>query len=80
MKRFRKMINVALKNEWMEKDPFRAYKFKFTKYEQGYLTADELLQLEKNKFYQPKTSDFFLRQDHYIFICLNENLIIWVCL
>lgn len=39
MERFRKMINVALKNEWMEKDPFKAYKMKFTKYERGFLTA-----------------------------------------
>ncbi len=50
MERFRKMINVALKNEWMEKDPFRAYKLKFNKYERGYLTAEELEQLENKHF------------------------------
>lgn len=31
------MINVALKNEWMEKAPFKAYKLKFTRYERGHL-------------------------------------------
>ena len=50
MERFRKMINVALKNEWMEKDPFKAYKMKFTKYERGYLTANELERIEKKDF------------------------------
>ena len=49
MERFRKMINVTLKNEWIEKDPFRAFKFKFIKYERGYLTIDELHDLEKKK-------------------------------
>jgi site-specific recombinase XerD len=50
MERFRKMINVALKNEWMEKDPFKAYKMKFTKYERGFLTAKELDRIERNEF------------------------------
>ncbi len=50
MERFRKMINVALKNEWMEKDPFKAYKLKFTRYERGCLTAAELKILEEKEF------------------------------
>jgi site-specific recombinase XerD len=50
MERFRKMINVALKNEWLEKDPFKAYKLKFTKYERGYLTAKELERIERKDF------------------------------
>ncbi len=31
----------------LERDPFQAYKFKFTKYERGYLTADELQEPER---------------------------------
>lgn len=50
MERFRKMINVALKNEWMEKDPFKAYKLKFIKFERGYLTEEELQKLESKEF------------------------------
>lgn len=50
MERFRKMINVALKNEWMEKDPFKAYKLKFNRFERGYLTEDELSVLEEKNF------------------------------
>jgi len=48
--RFRKMINVALKNEWMDKDPFKAYKPKFTKYERGFLTPKELMTIEEKQF------------------------------
>jgi len=50
MERFRKMINVALKNEWMEKDPFKAYKLKFNKYEKGYLTVEQLELIENKQF------------------------------
>lgn len=50
MERFRKMINVALKNDWMEKDPFKAYKMKFTKFERGYLSAEELERIEAKEF------------------------------
>jgi site-specific recombinase XerD len=50
MERFRKIINVALKNEWMEKDPFKAYKMKFTKYERGFLAAKELERIERKEF------------------------------
>jgi site-specific recombinase XerD len=50
MERFRKMVNVALKNEWMEKDPFKAFKPKFTKYERGFLSAEELETIELKEF------------------------------
>lgn len=50
MERFRKMINVALKNDWMEKDPFKAYKLKFNRYERGFLTSEELTAIEIKEF------------------------------
>ena len=34
----------------MEKDPFKAYKLKFVKYERGYLNDDELKILEEKEF------------------------------
>ncbi|MEJ7678718.1 MAG: site-specific integrase [Segetibacter sp.] len=66
MERFRKMINVALKNEWMEKDPFRAYKLKFNKYERGYLTAEELELIENKQF---KIERLHYVKDLFIFSC-----------
>jgi len=66
MERFRKMIDVGLKNEWMEKNPFRAYKMKFTKFERGYLTAKELEGIEVKDF---KSERLQFVRDLFIFGC-----------
>jgi site-specific recombinase XerD len=66
MERFRKMINVALKNEWIEKDPFKAYKIKFVKFERGYLTEFELDELEQKEF---KIERLQMVKDLFIFSC-----------
>jgi site-specific recombinase XerD len=66
MERFRKMINVALKNEWIEKDPFKAYKLKFNKYERGYLSYEELTILEKYNFNIERLE---VVRDLFIFSC-----------
>jgi site-specific recombinase XerD len=66
MERFRKMINVALKNEWMEKDPFKAYKLKFTKYQRGFLNAEELDIIERKEF---KIERLQFVKDLFIFSC-----------
>ncbi len=42
IERLRKMTNLAIKHEWLEKDPFVQYKSSFLKTERGYLTANEL--------------------------------------
>ncbi|UGU15956.1 phage integrase SAM-like domain-containing protein [Sinomicrobium kalidii] len=46
LERVRKMMNLALKLEWLEKDPFRKFQLKFTKTDRQYLTEHELQQLE----------------------------------
>ena len=66
MERFRKMINVAFKNEWMEKDPFKAFKLKFVKFERGYLTEFELDELEQKEF---KIERLQTVKDLFIFSC-----------
>lgn len=66
MERFRKMINVALKNEWMDKDPFKAFKPKFIKFERGYLTEEELEQIEVKEFAIDRLQSV---QDLFIFSC-----------
>ena len=66
MERFRKMINVALKNEWLDKDPFRAYKLKFNRYERGYLTETELKKIEEKDF---KINRLQAVKDLFIFSC-----------
>lgn len=46
IERFRKMTNMVLRMEWIEKDPFAKYQQKFEKVERGYLTNDELCKIE----------------------------------
>ncbi|MEO7801970.1 MAG: site-specific integrase, partial [Ginsengibacter sp.] len=66
MERFKKMINVALKNEWMEKDPFKAYRLKFTRFERGYLTDEELKLIETKEFSIERLNSV---KDLFIFSC-----------
>lgn len=44
------MTNMALRMEWIEKDPFAKYQQKFDKVERGFLTKDELCKVETRHF------------------------------
>ena len=46
IERFRKMINVAIRMEWIERDPFAAYQQKFERVEREYLSKEELAKIE----------------------------------
>jgi site-specific recombinase XerD len=50
IERLRKMINLAVKMEWIEKDPFIAHKAKFIKVQRGFLSQEELLRIENKEF------------------------------
>ncbi|MBR8534011.1 site-specific integrase [Carboxylicivirga sediminis] len=50
MERFRKMINMAVKLEWLEKNPFDKYRLNFKKTERAFLTPQELQRLEEKHF------------------------------
>lgn len=50
IERFRKMINLAIRNEWINEDPFIKFQAKFLKVERGYLTKEELSTIEKRAF------------------------------
>lgn len=50
MERLRKMIGLAVKMDWLEKDPFAKYKFHFDKVERGHLSKDELNTLINKSF------------------------------
>ena len=49
IERFRKMINLALRMEWLDKDPFAKYKQKFEKVERGFLSSGELKAIERQR-------------------------------
>lgn len=46
IERFRKMINMAVRMEWVDKDPFDKYIQKFDKVNREFLTKEELIKIE----------------------------------
>ena len=52
LERFKKLMNLAIKLGWMEKDPFRDYKMKFDKFDRAYLNKRELDIIEETQFYR----------------------------
>jgi hypothetical protein len=49
LKNLRKVINLAVKNEWLEKDPFQKFKSKIIEVKRDYITKEELQRLEDLK-------------------------------
>lgn len=66
LERFCKMVNLAIKLDWIEKNPFHSYQMKFEKVERECLTRAELVNLEKKQFNIPRLQ---LIKDLFIFSC-----------
>lgn len=66
IERLRKMINLAVRMEWMEKDPFTAHKAKFIKVQRGYLTQEELELIEQKEFSIERLQQV---KDLFVFSC-----------
>lgn len=49
IRNFRKIINNAIKNDWLDKDPFRSYRVKLRETKRVFLTKDELSILEEKE-------------------------------
>lgn len=47
IQRLKKVINLAISNEWLDKNPFVKFKIKYNKKDRGFLTKSELDILEK---------------------------------
>lgn len=50
LERFCKMVNLAVRLEWLDRNPFQAYQLKFDKVEREYLTKEELARIENKHF------------------------------
>jgi site-specific recombinase XerD len=50
IERFCKMVNLAVRLEWLDRNPFQAYQLKFDKVERQYLTKVELARIEGKHF------------------------------
>lgn len=66
MERFRKMISMAVRMEWLEKDPFAKYQQKFDKVERDFLTEEELSIMENKGF---TVSRLEWVRDLFVFSC-----------
>ena len=66
IQRFRKIIKVAVAENYLDKDPFMLYRAKQVKIEIVYLTPEELEKFEKHVFAQPRLQ---LVQDLFVFSC-----------
>jgi integrase len=63
LERLMKMVNMAVRLEWIERDPFRNYRLKFKKSERVYLSERELRLIEQTSFTLPgieRIKDVFL--------------------
>jgi site-specific recombinase XerD len=66
VKNFRKIVNTALKYEWLNKDPFLKYQVKLKEVERGFLTQEELNAIEKLQFAVHRIE---MVKDVFIFAC-----------
>lgn len=66
IERFRKIINMAIRNEWLIRDPFQKFQPKFIKKDRGYLTEEELLAIENKAF---SIERILVIRDMFIFSC-----------
>ena len=66
LERLMKMTNLALKLEWLDKDPFRNYKLNFIKNESNYLSQREIDLITNTTF---KSETYERVKDVFLFSC-----------
>ena len=66
IQRLRKVVTMSVRLEWLDKDPFRQYKCKFTKSERTYLSETDLAKIENKVFAVGRLTYI---QDLFIFSC-----------
>jgi len=66
LERLKKMVTLAVKLEWLDKDPFQKFQLKFVKYDRQYLTERELDLIENTYFNQERLERV---KDIFLFSC-----------
>lgn len=64
--RLRKMTTLAFKLQWINKDPFKNYKFRYKKVETAFLSTNELKLLEN---YELASDTLKVIRDYFLFAC-----------
>ncbi|MGQ1787484.1 site-specific integrase [Saccharicrinis sp. GN24d3] len=68
IKNFKKVINIAVKNEWLDKDPFAKYKTSLVEVKREFLTKEELKKLRELKISIPRLD---IVRDLFVFSCYS---------
>ena len=66
LERFKKIINLGIKLEWISKNPFNQFQLKFDKYDRQYLTERELQLIEDTYFNNDRLEKV---KDCFLFSC-----------
>ena len=66
LERFKKIINLGIKLEWISKNPFSQFQLKFDKYDRQYLTERELQLIEDTSFNNDRLEKV---KDCFLFSC-----------
>ena len=66
IERLRKMVSLAFKMEWIDKDPFIKFEAKYERKERTFLTNEELQAIENKQFSIPRLQ---LIKDLFVFSC-----------
>jgi integrase/recombinase XerD len=66
IERLRKMINLAMKNEWIDRDPFMKFKARFIRNERAFLSPDDLRVIETKDLSLERLQ---LARDLFVFSC-----------
>ena len=66
MERLKKLLKLALRLEWIDKDPSVNYQLRFDKTDRGYLSEEELKILEEGELEKPSHQ---IARDIFVFAC-----------
>lgn len=66
LERFKKMVNLAIKLEWIHKNPFNQFQLKFDKFDRQFLDEEELDTLENTELNSERLQKI---RDCFIFSC-----------
>lgn len=66
IERLKKMINLAIRNEWMERDPFAKFRARFIRNDREFLSQEELSAIEAKEF---KLLRLQWAKDLFVFSC-----------
>lgn len=66
IKNFKKVINLAIANDWLDKDPFLKYKVTFKETNREFLSQEELIEIETKEITIPRLD---IVRDVFVFSC-----------